>query len=138
MLLSPWLCADHVFPSSTDLYNPAVCVPANAVAGWSGSKRTTHAPSMPVMAEGQVAPESVLRKTPRPWVAASNTDGWAGETAIDQTGRSGDPGCWAPVDVQLVSPAAAATTVTSNPAASRMSVSSVWRENLTWVPGKTE
>ena len=62
------------------------------------------------MAEVQVAPESVLRKTPRPWVAASKTAAWAGETAIDQTGRSAVPGCWAPVDVQLVSAAVAATT----------------------------
>jgi hypothetical protein len=29
-------------------------------------------------------------------------------------------------------------TVASNPAASVMGVSSVWRDNLTWVPGKTE
>jgi hypothetical protein len=93
---------------------------------------------MPVIADVQVAPESVLRKTPRPWVAASNTDGWAGETATDQTGRSGVPGCWAPVDVQLVSAAAATTTVASNPAASVMDVSSVRRGNLTWVPAKTE
>ena len=90
------------------------------------------------MAEVQVAPESVLRKTPRPWVAASRTAGCAGATAIDQTGRSGVPGCWAPVDVQLVSAAVAATTVASNPAASVMGVSSVWRGNLTRVPGKTE
>ena len=93
---------------------------------------------MPVMAEVQVAPESVLRKTPRPWVAASKTAGCAGETASDQTGLSAIPGCWAPVDVQLVSAAVAATTVASNPAASVMGVSSVWRENLTRVPGKTE
>jgi hypothetical protein len=92
---------------------------------------------MALIADVQVAPESVLRKTPRPWVAASNTDGCAGETAIDQTGRSGVPGCWAPVDVQLVSAAAAMTTVASNPAASVMDVNSVRRENLTWVPGKT-
>jgi hypothetical protein len=93
---------------------------------------------MPAIAEAHVAPESVLRKTPRPWVAASKTAGCAGETAIDQTGRSGVPGCWAPVDVQLVSAALAATTAASNPAASVMDVSSVWRENLTRVPGKTE
>jgi hypothetical protein len=93
---------------------------------------------MPAIADFQLAPESVLRKTPRPWVAASNTEGCAGETAIDHTGRSGVPGCWVPVDVQLVSAAAAATTVVSNPAASRMGVSSVRRVNLTWVPGKTE
>jgi hypothetical protein len=91
-----------------------------------------------VIAEVQVAPESVLRKTPRPCVASSNTDGWAGATAIDQTARSGVPGCWAPVDVQLVSAAEVATTVASNPAASEMGVSSVWRDNFTWVPGKTE
>jgi hypothetical protein len=90
-----------------------------------------------MIAEDQVAPESVLRKTPRSWVAASNTAGWTGETAIDQMGRSGVPGCWAPVAVQLVSAAAAATTVASNPAASVMGVSSLRRENLTWVPGKT-
>src|ERR1700694_2474480 len=131
MLLSPWLCAIHVFPSSTDLHSPAVCVPAYAVAGSDGSNRTTQAPSMPPIAEVHVAPESALRKTPRPGVAASITAGWAGETAIDHTARSGVPGCWAPVDVQLVSAAAAATTVTSNPAASRMGVSSAWRGNLT-------
>src|SRR5256714_7682552 len=34
------------------------------------------------MAEVQVAPESVLRKTPRPWVAASKTAGCAGAPAI--------------------------------------------------------
>jgi hypothetical protein len=93
---------------------------------------------MPAIAEVQVAPESVLRKTPRPWVAASNTDGCTGETAIDQMGRSGVPGCWGPVGVQLVSAAEAATRVASNPAASAIGVSSVRRENLTWVPGKTE
>src|SRR5436309_1241475 len=43
---------------------------------------------MPLMTELQVAPESVLRKTPRLWVAASRTAGWAGATAIDQTGRA--------------------------------------------------
>jgi hypothetical protein len=94
---------------------------------------------MPAIADVQVAPESVLRRTPRPWVVASSTVGWVGDTAIDQTGRSGDPGCWAPVDVQRVSAAETATTVASNPAASVMGVSSVMRrENLTWVPGKTE
>jgi hypothetical protein len=37
-----------------------------------------------------------------------------------------------------VSAAEAATRVASNPAASAIGVSSVRRENLTWVPGKTE
>src|SRR6202171_4575237 len=92
---------------------------------------------MPAIADVQVAPESVLRRPPRPWVAASNTAGCAGETAIDQTGRSGDPGCWAPVDVQRASAAETATTVASNPAASVMGVSSgMRRESVTWVPGK--
>jgi len=91
------------------------------------------------MAAVQVAPESGLRRTPRPWVAASNTAECAGETAIDQTGRSGVPGCWAPVGVQRVSTAAAATTVRSNPAASVMGVIRVmWRGSLTRVPRKTE
>src|SRR5437660_12854051 len=88
------------------------------------------------MADVQVAPESPLRKTPRPWVAAKKTLGWVGETAIDQTGRSGVPGCWAPVDVQRVS-AAEAATMRSNPVASVMSVDRTRRRgNLTWVPGK--
>jgi len=94
---------------------------------------------MPVIADDQVAPESVLRSTPRPWVAASQTAGCVGDTAIDQTGRSDDPGCWAPVEVQRVSAAETATTAASNPAASVMGVSSVMRRgNVTWVPGKTE
>src|SRR4029077_10691172 len=109
------------------------------VAGCCGSKATTHAPSTPAIAVVQLAPESVLRRTPRPWLAASNTAGCVGDTAIDQTGRSGDPGCWAPVAVQRASAAETATTVKSNPAASVMGVSSVMRRgNLTWVPGKTE
>jgi hypothetical protein len=94
---------------------------------------------MPAIADVQVAPESGLRSTPRPCVAASNTAGCAGDTAIDQTGRSGDPGCCAPVDVHRVSAAETATTVASNPAASVMGVSSEMRRgNVTWVPGKTE
>jgi len=94
---------------------------------------------MPAITEFQVVPESALRKTPRPWVAASKTAGCAGETAIDQTGRSAEPGCWAPVDVQRVSAADAATTVRSNPAASVMGVSRAMRRvDFTWVPGKTE
>src|SRR5207302_3035023 len=103
-----------------------------------GSKRTTQALSTPVIAEVHVAPESVLRKTPRPWVAASKTAGCAGDTAIDQTGRSGVPGCWAPVDVQVVSAPLAATTVASNPAASVMGVGRMWRENFTRVDRKSE
>src|SRR5207237_4644420 len=117
---------------------PAAWVPAYAVSGWFGSKRTTQAPSTPAIAVVQVAPESPLRKTPRPWVAASKTLGCVSETAIDQTGRSGVPGCWAPVDVQRVS-AAEAATMRSNPVASVMSVDRTMRRgNLTWVPGKTE
>src|SRR5919204_3895804 len=115
---------------------PAVWVPAYAVPGCLGSNRTTHAFSTEGITEVQVAPESVLRRIPRPWVAASSTDGCAGETAIDQTGRSALPGCCAPVGVQRVSAADADAIVMSNPAASVMGVSRTRWRDLTWVPEK--
>src|SRR5438128_2183085 len=136
-LFNPWLCVVHVFPSSTDLYRPAVWVPAYAVEGCCGSKRTTHAPSTPAITRVQVAPESVLRNTPRPWVAIKRMAGWAGAAAIDHTGRSGVPGCCAPVEVQRVSAPLAVVAVMSNPTASVMGVNrTIWRVNLTRVPGK--
>src|SRR5205823_10544226 len=91
------------------------------------------------MTRVQVAPESVLRSTPRPWVAIKRIDGWAGAAAMDHTGRSGVPGCCAPAEVQRVSAPLAVVRVTSNPAASVMGVSrTIRRVNLTRVPGKTE
>src|SRR5207249_10868297 len=119
-LFSPWLCVVHVFPSSTDLYRPAVWVPAYAVDGCCGSKRTTHAPSTPTIARVQVAPESVVRNTPGPWVAIKRIAGWAGVAAIDHTRQPVVPSCCAPVDVHRISPPLAVLTVMSNPAASVM------------------
>src|SRR5439155_672441 len=72
-------------------------------------------------------------------VAIKRIAGWAGAAAIDHTGRSGVPGCCAPVEVQRVSAPLAVVTVMSNPAASVMGVSrTIRRLNLTRVPGKTE
>ena len=98
-----------------------------------------HALSTPAMTRLQVAPESVLRNTPRPCVAIKITDGWAGAAAIDHTGRSGDPGSCAPVEVQRVSAALAVVRIVSSQAASVMGVSrTIRRVNLTRVPRKTE
>src|SRR5919109_1867723 len=136
-LLSPWFCEVQVLPSSTDLKNPAACVPAYTVDGCCGSKRSTQAPSTPAMAGVQLAPESVLRRTPRPWVAIRRVDGCAGAAASDQTGRSGMPGCCAPIDDQRESAPEAEAAAMSNPATSGMGVSrTVWRGSLTWVPEK--
>src|SRR2546428_11141764 len=71
------------------------------------------------MTRVQVAPESVLRITPRPWVAIKRMAGWAGAAAIDHTGRSGVPGCCAPVEVQRVSAPLAVVAGVGKPTAPR-------------------